>query len=289
MERAGRSLQSSLRGKGPRARAPETPRSSSLPKRSDSGAATEEMRAKPWPVIHIRGSGGSIAVDNFIHREPESSRWMAVNVGPKGSSTGQLIVPELAKGRRRGVRLRGLSTNPDKSPGAIYPWPGWNPPSRTSGLCCVKARHSDSTLCGGREPSQGATARWCAVTRRACLPSGIDATSLRHSLRLRPAGAERHGPRREPIEVRKATLASILRKSRHGVRLNEHLARPAKTKSDMEIVQSEAEYRQPIVKVDRFGRHGAGSFGRTHTVFGLVSLRPRLAAEVDPISERHRL
>ena len=32
--------------------------------------------------------------------------------------------------------------------------------------------------------------------------------------------------RREPIEVRKATLASILRKSRHGVRLNEHLEYP---------------------------------------------------------------
>src|SRR5712671_1903921 len=30
--------------------------------------------------------------------------------------------------------------------------------------------------------------------------------------------------RREPIEVRKATLASILRKSLHGLRLNEHLA-----------------------------------------------------------------
>jgi bifunctional non-homologous end joining protein LigD len=29
--------------------------------------------------------------------------------------------------------------------------------------------------------------------------------------------------RREPIEVRKATLASILRKGRPGVRLNEHL------------------------------------------------------------------
>ena len=29
--------------------------------------------------------------------------------------------------------------------------------------------------------------------------------------------------RREPIEVRKATLASILRKTRSGVRLNEHL------------------------------------------------------------------
>jgi bifunctional non-homologous end joining protein LigD len=32
--------------------------------------------------------------------------------------------------------------------------------------------------------------------------------------------------RREPIEVRKATLASILRKSRHGVRLNDHLEYP---------------------------------------------------------------
>jgi hypothetical protein len=29
--------------------------------------------------------------------------------------------------------------------------------------------------------------------------------------------------RREPTEARKATLASILRKSRHGVRLNDHL------------------------------------------------------------------
>ena len=32
--------------------------------------------------------------------------------------------------------------------------------------------------------------------------------------------------RREPLEVRKATLASILRKARHGVRLNEHLEHP---------------------------------------------------------------
>src|SRR3954452_5033998 len=30
--------------------------------------------------------------------------------------------------------------------------------------------------------------------------------------------------RREPIEVRKATLASMLRKASHGVRLNQHLA-----------------------------------------------------------------
>ena len=32
--------------------------------------------------------------------------------------------------------------------------------------------------------------------------------------------------RRESIEVRKATLASILRKSRPGIRLNEHLEHP---------------------------------------------------------------
>ena len=32
--------------------------------------------------------------------------------------------------------------------------------------------------------------------------------------------------RREPIEVRKATLASILRESRPGIRLNEHLEHP---------------------------------------------------------------
>ena len=32
--------------------------------------------------------------------------------------------------------------------------------------------------------------------------------------------------RRDPIEVRKATLASILRKARQGVRLNEHLEHP---------------------------------------------------------------
>ena len=38
-----------------------------------------------------------------------------------------------------------------------------------------------------------------------------------------PLGADL---RREPIEVRKATLASILRKSRPGVRLNEHLEHP---------------------------------------------------------------
>jgi hypothetical protein len=43
----------------------------------------------------------------------------------------------------------------------------------------------------------------------------------RFSMPARPA--ERHRPRREPIEVRKATLASILRKSRPGVRLNDHL------------------------------------------------------------------
>jgi hypothetical protein len=34
-------------------------------------------------------------------------------------------------------------------------------------------------------------------------------------------------PVAEPIEVRKAMIASIMRKSHHGVRLNEHLERTA--------------------------------------------------------------
>jgi bifunctional non-homologous end joining protein LigD len=53
------------------------------------------------------------------------------------------------------------------------------------------------------------------------ISSGTVVTSRRHSFDL----LELDGTdlRREPIEVRKATVASILRKSRHGVRLNEHL------------------------------------------------------------------
>ena len=54
--------------------------------------------------------------------------------------------------------------------------------------------------------------------------SGMLIERMRKRLaRLRPAGAQRQILRPEPIEVRKATLASILRKARHGVRLNEHL------------------------------------------------------------------
>jgi len=44
-----------------------------------------------------------------------------------------------------------------------------------------------------------------------------------HSLRLRLLELNGAHLRRVPIEVRKATVASILRKSRPGVRLNEHL------------------------------------------------------------------
>ena len=43
--------------------------------------------------------------------------------------------------------------------------------------------------------------------------------ATRVSLRLRPAGAGRTDMRREPIEVRKATLASILRKGRRAITL----------------------------------------------------------------------
>src|ERR1700704_6877331 len=72
--------------------------------------------------------------------------------------------------------------------------------------------------------------RWCAATSRAW-PS----FTFCGAGRTKPAPSwyafdllELDGTdmRREPIEVRKATLASILRKARHGVRLNEHLEHP---------------------------------------------------------------
>jgi bifunctional non-homologous end joining protein LigD len=42
-------------------------------------------------------------------------------------------------------------------------------------------------------------------------------------VRLRPAGTNGDDLRREPLEVRKATLASVLAKAGLGLRLNEHL------------------------------------------------------------------
>ena len=83
-----------------------------------------------------------------------------------------------------------------------------------------------------------------ALTVRSCLIDGeavvVDDTGLTVFERLRQRRhdhvvflfafdlLELNGAdlRREPIEVRKATLASILRKSRPGVRLNEHLEYP---------------------------------------------------------------
>jgi hypothetical protein len=56
-----------------------------------------------------------------------------------------------------------------------------------------------------------------------CDEKGVTAWRSSMSSFLELNGAEL---RREPIEVRKATLASILRKARHGVRLNEHLEHP---------------------------------------------------------------
>ena len=66
---------------------------------------------------------------------------------------------------------------------------------------------------------------------RSCLIDGEVVCSDEHGLArfdvLRrgrnEADAFLYGLRREPVEVRKATLASILRKNRHGIRLNEHL------------------------------------------------------------------
>jgi bifunctional non-homologous end joining protein LigD len=74
------------------------------------------------------------------------------------------------------------------------------------------------------------TARWCVVTRR-----GVTSFQLLRHRRNEPQAflyafdlLELNGAdlRREPIEVRKATLASILRKSRPGVRLTRHLEHP---------------------------------------------------------------
>jgi ATP-dependent DNA ligase len=82
-----------------------------------------------------------------------------------------------------------------------------------------------------------------ALTVRSCLIDGeavvVDDDGLTVFERLRQRRHDHHvflfafdllelngtDLRREPIEVRKATLASILRKARHGVRLNEHLER----------------------------------------------------------------
>ena len=59
-----------------------------------------------------------------------------------------------------------------------------------------------------------------ALRPYSCSPPPDRAGGVR--VRIRPTGAERRGWR-ERIEVRKATLASIVRKSQPGVRLNEHL------------------------------------------------------------------
>ena len=59
---------------------------------------------------------------------------------------------------------------------------------------------------------------------------------------LRPARAGRHDLRREPLEVRKATLASVVRKARDGLRLNEHLSRLAEAQEPRSAcVRREAE------------------------------------------------
>jgi hypothetical protein len=67
-------------------------------------------------------------------------------------------------------------------------------------------------------PSSGLGRNRSACARAKAYACGFNAFDL-----LELDGADM---RREPIEVRKATLASILRKSRHGVRLNEQLEHP---------------------------------------------------------------
>ena len=109
-------------------------------------------------------------------------------------------------------------------------------------LITRKGQRLDTALSpGGRgcEPPKGALLpdRWRGGVLRC---GGVTAFHLLRHPPERAAGVsvcldllELNGTdlRREPIEVRKATLASILRKARHGVRLNEHLEHPRVTLS----------------------------------------------------------
>ena len=68
----------------------------------------------------------------------------------------------------------------------------------------------------------------CAMSEasRSSMCSGAAGTSRRPSCAFDLLELDGADMRREPIEVRKATLASILRKSRHRARFNEHLEHP---------------------------------------------------------------
>jgi ATP dependent DNA ligase-like protein len=94
-------------------------------------------------------------------------------------------------------------------------------------LTSVRSRANATTRA---EPSVGRLERRYAVTSGGSPRSSCYATAgtsrRRSSTAFDLLELDGDDPRREPIEVRKATLASILRKSRHGVRLNEHLEHP---------------------------------------------------------------
>jgi bifunctional non-homologous end joining protein LigD len=89
------------------------------------------------------------------------------------------------------------------------PSPAKKPPAGSNWIHEIK--HDGYRLMARRE-------RWHAATRSSATDGILYAFDL----------LELNGDdlRREPIEVRKATLASILRKSRSGVRLNEQLEHP---------------------------------------------------------------
>jgi hypothetical protein len=69
--------------------------------------------------------------------------------------------------------------------------------------------------------------------------------------------------RREPLEVRKATLASILRKARHGVRLNEHLEHPDGPAVFQHACKMGASSLSAWVRLIAPGVHPTGSSSRT--------------------------
>jgi ATP-dependent DNA ligase len=97
---------------------------------------------------------------------------------------------------------------------ALRSWSGREPPQELDGevVCCDCGCLPCAPQTTGRAPGIPLLRRLTSA-----LPDAFDLLEL-DGTDLRP----------EPIEVRKATLASILRKSRHAVRLNEHLSTTAR-------------------------------------------------------------
>ena len=85
--------------------------------------------------------------------------------------------------------------------------------------------------------------------------------------------------RREPIEVRKATLASILRKSRPGVRLNEHLEHP----EGAVVFQHACKMGLEWIVSKRLGSHYRS--GRSAAPWHPANISPTAGSDGTPVAQ----